>query len=111
MHALSVLLYEGTADGDLDTSMFDIVEWGTLGALWYARQGEVDRALERLQASYVAKALFQNTVTEGPLMCAPMAYPEALLTHPRYHAFWAQPGLAELAAVLRANGRTQSLPQ
>ena len=111
MLALSLLLYEGAAVGDLDTSMFDIAEWGTLGALWYAHQGEVDRALDLLQASYDAQALFQGFLSTGPMMCAPMAYPEALLTHPRYHAFWAQPGLAELAAALRANGRTQGLPQ
>lgn len=109
--ALSSLLHGGDTVAGLDTSMFDVPDWGLLGALWYARRGDLDRALDRLQTSYERGNLFQTTAAAGPLSCAPMAYPENLLSDPRYHAFWEQPGLAELAAVRRANGQTQGLPQ
>lgn len=109
--ALSLLLYGGEPVEGLDHGMFDVPDWAVLGALWYARQGDFDRALDRLQTGYESGALFQATAAEGPLACAPMAYPEALLRHPRYHAFWAQPGLAELAATRRANGFVEGLPR
>lgn len=37
-------------------------------------------------------------------------YPETILRHPRYHALWAQPGLAEIAEARRENGVEHGLP-
>lgn len=56
----------------------------------------------------------------GDLLSSPYAlsalyginpYPDWVLEHPRYHAFWARPGLAELAAARRENGWTAGLPK
>jgi TolB-like protein len=37
-------------------------------------------------------------------------FPERTRRLPRYHEFWAQPGMPELAAMRRANGQTGGLP-
>jgi hypothetical protein len=36
--------------------------------------------------------------------------PESIRRHPRYHEWWARPGMAELAAARRANGKPFGLP-
>ena len=37
-------------------------------------------------------------------------FPETLRRHPRYHEFWALPGMPELEAIRRSNGQTGGLP-
>ena len=74
-------------------------------------------------ADYVQKdTLFtsqKNGLRHGGLLGSPYAmapyyganpYPEWVLRDPRYHALWAEPGMAELAAARRANGQTAGLP-
>ncbi len=110
--ALSEQVYGGDPIPGLDLSALELPAWSFLGALWNANQGNLDRAFELLDAGFEdgGFAVFNITAFQ-PLNCQAMAFPEAMLTDSRYHAFWAQPGLAELAEVRRANGKGWSLPQ
>jgi TolB-like protein/tetratricopeptide (TPR) repeat protein len=72
-----------------------------------AEAGYIDQALDVLIAGY-HKGWDADIVwhlTEGVF-----EFPEALRRHPRYHEYWSLPGMAEFAAVRRANGQSAGLP-
>lgn len=65
------------------------------------------------------EALFSPGVLLGGVSGAPAfdalsdsrwQMPESIRRHPRYHEWWARPGMAELAAARRANGKPFGLP-
>jgi hypothetical protein len=81
-----------------------------LDVSYLALMGHQDIALE---------ALFSPGVLLRGLMGGPNFYalsdsrwqmPESIRRHPRYHDWWARPGMAELAAARRANGKPFGLP-
>ena len=75
-----------------------------------ALMGHQDIALE---------ALFSPDVLQGGMNWNQALYalsdsrwqmPESIRRHPRYHEWWTRPGMAELAAARRANGKPFGLP-
>ena len=64
---------------------------------------------DALEAAFDENGFFSQIHSFDPFYgVAP--YPDWVLRHPRYHALWQKPGMAELAAVRRANGWADSLP-
>jgi len=72
-----------------------------------ARAGLLDQALDVLIAAYHREWDPDITwhLTEGAY-----EFPESLRRHPRFHEYWALPGMPEHAAVRRANGQSAGLP-
>jgi len=62
-----------------------------------------------LQGAYDSGSLFSISLSQAAFS-ERGAFPEYILRDPQYQAFWAQPGLAEIAAARRANGMTTGLP-
>ena len=94
-----------TARFETDPILFNIGLWGPLVAgdlppdLFFAAIEDAAETGELLRGPH--SLFFLHEI-------APM--PEAILRNPRYHALWERPGLAELAAARRANGKTAGLP-
>jgi len=72
-----------------------------------AEFGHIDLALNLLNEVYEVGSVtdFNSHLTGNAY-----EFPDALRGHPRYHEFWALPGMPELEAIRRANGQTGGLP-
>ena len=76
-------------------------------AFMLARLGMYDRAFETLNAVYENNSVRLYEVAESGGI---EFWPEDFRRDPRFHAFWNRPGMAELATILRKNGRDEGLP-
>ncbi|MDH3946404.1 MAG: hypothetical protein OET45_07015 [Chromatiales bacterium] len=70
---------------------------------------------EDLMMEYLFEMYRQNRMFMSPFAMMPYyrdshTYPEWLLSDPRYHELWSQPGMAELAKARRGNGQLIGLP-
>lgn len=72
-----------------------------------AHLGEDDRAIDALFNNYASGGVLS---LEYNLTPGRYEFPERTRRHPRYHEFWALPGMAEWAEIRRANGATAGLP-
>ena len=66
--------------------------------------------MEYLFEMYRQHRLFMSPFAMMPYYRNSHTYPEWLLSDPRYHELWSQPGLAELAKARRGNGQLIGLP-
>ena len=100
-----VLGVEGAGTGMVGLVNSDIPYWEAVFVL--AAFGEVDQAAE---LSFRTRNGGDNRDLLLHLNEGRLEFPEALRRHPRYHEFWALPGMLELADTRRANGVTAGLP-
>ncbi|WP_421788083.1 hypothetical protein [Hyphobacterium sp.] len=72
-----------------------------------AMMGEIDLAIDFLFDAYGSAAMtdFEQYLRPGRLTFA-----DSLRRDPRYHEFWALPGMAELATMRESRGETAGLP-
>ncbi|MEL6359975.1 MAG: TIR domain-containing protein [Pseudomonadota bacterium] len=70
---------------------------------------DTDVFFDALELAYDRSDLFGASYALSPYY-GTNPYPDWVLRHPRYHALWERPGLAELAAIRRENGETAGLP-
>lgn len=75
-----------------------------------ADSDRVDWIFDSLQKNYRDRSLLSEPFSTAPFYGFTPGYPSWVLEHPRYEAFWAQPGLAELARLRRSNGVDAGLP-
>ena len=95
----------------IDFSEFAIQESALVIASILAHHGEEALAVELLFSGLeTTSAIFSNTEDLFALASGRLEVPESLRRHPRYHEYWNQPGMAELADVRRANGMPFGLP-
>jgi TolB-like protein len=73
-----------------------------------AHLGEDDRAIDVLFTNHDRDGI--ATGLEYILTPGRYEFPERTRRHPRYHEYWAQPGMAEWAEVRREHGATAGLP-
>ena len=93
----------------------DISSWlfkqnAALAASIFSQMGQNDTALEILKAAYTSGNLFNSLQSDYVLTKGRWEFPEHLRRDSRYHEFWDQPGLNELAKIRIANGQTAGLP-
>jgi TolB-like protein/tetratricopeptide (TPR) repeat protein len=101
--------YLGTENtGALVLEVFENEFADTVDASLFARLGEDQRAIDVLFRDYGRV----NGVLDLMWILHPGRFelPERTRRLPRYHEFWALPGMPELAAARRANGQTAGLP-
>ena len=72
--------------------------------------GDIDFILKILDRGYATKDLFHSTSDSFFIMPNRFEATDSLRRDPRYHEFWARPGLKELAEVRRSNGAEWGLP-
>jgi TolB-like protein/Flp pilus assembly protein TadD len=101
--------YLGTENaGTLSLETLDDETASTMDAALFARLGEDQRALDILFRQYGdVNAVLNLTWLLNP---GRFELPEHTRRLPRYHEFWALPGMPALAAMRRANGQTAGLP-
>lgn len=76
-----------------------------------AQNGRMDVAIADLTDKVLGFGRAFTTAEDLYLFLpGPFEVPEEMRRHPRYHAFWARPGMAELAEMRRANGQSAGLP-
>ena len=86
-------------------------EFGSLlGVSVLALMGHQDIALETLFSPDVLQGGMKGSQAFYALSDSRWQMPESIRRHPRYHEWWARPGMAELAAARRANGKPFGLP-
>lgn len=86
-------------------------EFGSLlGVSYLALMGHQDIALEALFSPGVLQSGVKGSYSFYALSDSRWQMPESIRRHPRYHEWWARPGMAELAAARRANGKPFGLP-
>ncbi|WP_265530354.1 TIR domain-containing protein [Sphingomicrobium marinum] len=74
-----------------------------------AQGGQVENAIDLLEVGYQKRELFGPN-DFWPLLEGRYEFPDEMRRHPRFHAIWANPDMARLAEVRRANGQTAGLP-
>ncbi|MDH3647939.1 MAG: hypothetical protein OER80_14335 [Gammaproteobacteria bacterium] len=93
---------------------FEAVKNMELGSLHYvsylALMGHQHIALEALFLPGLLLHGLKNGADFYALSDSRWQMPESIRRHPRYHEWWARPGMAELAAARRANGKPFGLP-
>ena len=72
--------------------------------------GHQDIALEALFSPGVLQSGVKGAYSFFALSDSRWQMPESIRRHPRYHEWWTRPGMAELAAARRANGKPFGLP-
>ena len=77
---------------------------------YLALMGHQDIALEALFSPDVLLNGLQSSYSFFALSDGRWQMPESIRRHPRYHEWWSRPGMAELAAARRANGKSFGLP-
>ncbi len=77
---------------------------------YFALMGHQDIALEALFSPGVLLRGLMGGSNFYALSDSRWQMPESIRRHPRYHDWWARPGMAELAAARRANGKPFGLP-
>ncbi len=86
-------------------------EFGSLLNVSYlALMGHQDIALEALFSPDVLERTVKASQPFFALSDSRWQMPESIRRHPRYHEWWTRPGMAELAAARRANGKPFGLP-
>ena len=81
-----------------------------LAVSFLALMGHQDIALEALFRPDVLQGGMKGFRAFYALSDSRLQMPESIRRHPRYHEWWARPGMAELAAARRANGKPFGLP-
>jgi hypothetical protein len=81
-----------------------------LDVSYLALMGHQDIALEALFSPDILQSGVKGTPAFYALSDSRWQMPESIRRHPRYHEWWARPGMAELAAARRANGKPFGLP-
>lgn len=97
------------AEADLSGVFFDYEYTSVASVL--AQNGQLDKALNFLFSRF-EKYGFQGAGPRDwyPFLPGRLEMPDSLRSHPRYHEFWLQNGLVEIARVRRETGMTAGLP-
>ncbi len=83
---------------------------GLFDVSYTALMGHQDIALEALFSPDVLLFGMYGNPAIYVLSDSRWQLPESIRRHPRYHEWWTRPGMAELAAARRANGKPFGLP-
>ncbi|MFK8054082.1 MAG: hypothetical protein AB8F65_14035 [Woeseiaceae bacterium] len=118
--AIIAFLREGSAapDGQIiacdyasrRNTLISLIGEDLLGVSVLARMGFTEQALALLNNYDSLKQRVLLSTGAFAFSNGPLEMPEVIRRHPDYHAFWQQRGMADLAAIRRANGIDAGLP-
>ena len=95
---------------NLDHSGWLFKQNAALSASVFAQMGQNNIALDILDQAYQNGYLFNSLQSIFVFTQGRWEMPESLRRDPRYHEFWNQPELLDMAEMRRANGQAAGLP-
>ena len=92
------------------TGVFFDYEYTSVASV-LAQNGQIEKSLDFLFSSFEKFGLQGATARDWyPFLPGRLEMPKSLRSHPRYHEFWQQKGLVEIARARNESGMTAGLP-